>query len=102
MLCSAIGKKLSILGLMTWTFIPSSPCTDTQVEENYQSAKAYMNAEGEKKDLGRAYKLMRAAADQGHVEAQATVGYLLYTGTGVSRDEKNGVRFLKQAADLRK
>jgi TPR repeat protein len=99
-LCSSIGKRLSFLTLVAWSCFSSSLCADTQAEENYQSAKAYMSEEGEKKiNLVHAYELMRAAADQGHVEAQATVGYLLYTGTGVARDEKDGVRFLKQAGD---
>ena len=98
-MCSATVKRLSILALMTWTSITSSLCANPQAEENYQSAKAHMNAEGNKKNLVRAYEHMRAAADQGHLDAQATVGYLLYTGTGVSRNEKDGVHFLKQAAD---
>jgi len=99
MMCLAIAKRFSILALITWTCFSSSLCANTQAEENYQSAKAYMNADGEKKDLVRAYELMRAAADQGHVDAKAIVGYLLYTGTGVSRNENDGVRFLKEAAD---
>jgi len=98
-LYSAIGERLSILALVAWICFTSRVCADTRAEENYQSAKACMNAGEGKKDLVRAYELMRSAADQGHVEAQATVGYLLYTGTGVSRDEEDGVRFLKQAAD---
>lgn len=99
MMCFAIAKRFSILPLITWTCFSSSLCANTQAEENYQSAKAYMNADGEKKDLVRAYELMRAAADQGHVDAKAIVGYLVYTGTGVSRNENDGVRFLKEAAD---
>ncbi len=97
--CSAVAKRLSILAIASWICFLSSLCADTQAEENYQCAKAYMNAEGAKKDLLSAYELMRAAADQGHVDAKALVGYMLYTGTGVSRNESDGVRFLKEAAD---
>jgi len=85
-----------ILGMAS---ICSGVCDESQAEQNYQAAKALMKGEPAQHDLERAYELMRAAAEQNHLQAKASLGYMLYTGRGIKANEHEGLRFLKDAAD---
>ena len=45
-----------------------------------------------------AYKLMLQAADLGSVDAAGVVGYMFFQGSGIAKDEKKAVHWLKIAA----
>lgn len=77
----------------------SGVCDESQAEQNYQAAKAIMKGDPAQRDLERAYELMRVAAKQNHLQAKASLGYMLYSGRGVSANEQEGLRLLKEAAD---
>jgi cell division septation protein DedD len=74
-----------------WRPLAESGNADAQ----FNLGQAYRLGRGVKIDLGAAQTWLDRAASQGHVDAQATLGLLLF-GNG---DQTAGARWLKQAAE---
>ena len=51
------------------------------------------------KNLGEAYKQYLASAEKGDVLSEATVGWMLRNGQGVTRDYKKCLEWYTKAAD---
>ena len=64
-------------------------------DAEFNLGQAYRLGRGVKIDLGSAQTWLERAASQGHVDAQATLGLLLF-GNG---NQTDGARWLKQAAE---
>ena len=81
---------------------PAQPPQDDAMEEEPRDAEAQYQLgidAGFKKDDKQAVEWWRKAADQGHAEAQASLGELYYNGRGVEKDEKQAVEWWRKAAD---
>ncbi len=50
-------------------------------------------------DFETAFERLIVAAEQGHPQAQYTVGYMYYEGQGVARDEERAVAWRRRAAE---
>jgi TPR repeat protein len=58
----------------------------------------YMDGKGVPHDTVQGIALLRAAATQGFVEAQANLGILLASGRGVTRNDRDAAVWLGRAA----
>jgi hypothetical protein len=60
----------------------------------------YEGTDSAPQDHARAYALMKSAAEGGNLEAIFVVGYMLYSGVGVSRDQTAGMQWIQRAIDI--
>ena len=60
----------------------------------FKRAKALYQA----RDYATAAELMKALAEQGHLQAQYVLGYMYHYGQGVPRNEKEAIRWITAAA----
>jgi uncharacterized protein len=66
----------------------------------YNLARMYLDGEGVKQDCWQAARWLNLAADKHHVEAEALLGHLLYTGQGgINRQRARGLMWLTLAHD---
>ncbi len=71
-----------------------SPLTAAQSGSLAQGMAAF-----EADQFGEAARILRPLAERGDVEAQFTLGYMYYMGTGVPQSKSTAVRWYKKAAD---
>lgn len=66
----------------------------------YNLARMYLDGEGVKQDCWQAARWLHLAADKHHIEAEALLGHLLYTGQGgINRQRARGLMWLTLAHD---
>jgi TPR repeat protein len=65
----------------------------------YNLARIYLDGVGIKKDPRQAAGWLVLAADKNHLESQALLGNLLFTGQGVQRQRAKGLMFLTLAIE---
>ena len=59
----------------------------------------YYYSKGVKQDYYEAFRWFKAAAEQGHAEAQYRLGICYDNGKGVKQDYKEAIRWYKAAAE---
>lgn len=72
----------------------------TAADDLNAKGKQYAEGRGVRQDFTEAAKLYRQAADLGHADAMANLGYLYYTGRGVDQDRPEAARWYRKAAEL--
>ncbi len=66
----------------------------------FQLARMYLDGVGVKKDSGQAVRWLSNAADKNHMESQALLGHLLFSGqAGLQRQRARGLMLLTMARD---
>lgn len=73
--------------------------TDARAAANYWLGEEYYDGAGTEPDYMRATECYRKAADQGHPEAQTSLGFLYENGSGVTRDDVQAVMWYRKAAE---
>lgn len=68
-------------------------------QAQFESGRALLHGSGGKKDVRKAFELMKAAADQGHADAMGGVGYFYSNGIAVKKDEKEAVVWFRKGAE---
>ncbi len=66
--------------------------------DEYARALAFACGQAVPRNLAEAARQFRRAAEQGHVEAQGALGWMLMTGRGVERNESEAALWLARAA----
>lgn len=82
--------------------LPPRPAASApaDAEAKYQRALALLcGARGGPRNPQAAAKLLREAAEQGHVGAQGLYGWMAMSGVGMARDDKLAGRWLRPAAE---
>ncbi|OAI47036.1 hypothetical protein AYO45_05995 [Gammaproteobacteria bacterium SCGC AG-212-F23] len=72
-----------------------SACASPYMVEEYEQGKYYFK----KGNYKKAYEQLFPAAVCGNPEAQYAVGYLVYYGYGVDRDEVIGIFWIQKSAE---
>ena len=62
-------------------------------------AKKYESGEGVRLDFAEAAKWRRKAAEQGHAEAQFSLGMMYDIGLGVPKDYAEAAKWVRKAAE---
>ena len=70
---------------------------DAKVHNNF--GLMYANGDGVRKDVRKAVKWYRKAADQGLADAQFNLGVMYANGEGVAKDEAEAVKWYRKAAE---
>jgi len=68
-------------------------------EDHYLMGRKYLEGTGVKQDNAEAAKWFRKAAEQGHADAQAHLGWMYEQGRGVPQSDAEAVRWYRKAAD---
>ncbi|GIL00896.1 MAG: hypothetical protein BroJett030_07950 [Alphaproteobacteria bacterium] len=66
-------------------------------DAQYELARMYLEGENSRYDGIQAARMLKAAADQGHVGAEALLGQLLYDGKYLRRDPVRGLSMMMNA-----
>lgn len=72
---------------------------DPQAAAQFQLARAYLRGEGVPKDPGKAFELMKAAADHGDAEAIGGLGYFYSIGLVVPKDDEQAMDWFRKGAE---
>jgi len=67
-------------------------------DAQYLLASMYMNGQGIRRDLHKAFKWFKKAALQGHMSAQYNIGVMFDNGMSVKENNKEAVKWYKAAA----
>ena len=78
-------KLLKALFIICWLFSIIG-CDIRDPEAQFLEGKKYANGDGVLEDKEEALKWFRLAAEQGHAEAQLSVGFRYVFGRGVAKD----------------
>jgi len=103
-----INLVILILGNMLLSACATSPAQESsttdsksvesskqqRMDELFQQAKSLF----EQQQYGQAAQILLPLAQQGHLDAQYTIGYLYHYGLGVPRNEKEATRWITTAA----
>ncbi len=65
----------------------------------YNLARIYMDGADGERDQRQAARWLNLAADKGHVESQALLGHMLFSGDGVQRQRARGLMWLTLAKE---
>ncbi|MDB5509523.1 MAG: sel1 repeat family protein [Hyphomicrobiales bacterium] len=65
----------------------------------YNLARIHLDGDGVRKDPRQAVRWLFLAAEKNHMEAQALLGNLLFTGQGVPRQRARGLMYLTMAVE---
>jgi len=97
-----------LFGLSLCLSLALSACTTTPVEPQKKTASTPLELQQQQFEQGKklylndrhveAAKLLLPLAQQGHIEAQYTVGYMYHYGLGLPRNEKESTRWITAAA----
>lgn len=72
---------------------------DEAAEQYTLGERYYHGDEGVAANFTMAVSWYRKAAEQGHAEAQYSLGHCYYTGRGVGHDKKRAVKWYQKAAE---
>jgi len=80
--------------------VKAAPAAEgSDAETQFQAARSALKAEGGPSDPAKTFEMMKRAADQGHAEAEAGLGYLYSTGIGTAKDDVQAVVWFRKGAD---
>lgn len=103
-----VFPALLFLGLMSahGQQVPSAEQASVQsaaekgdANEQFELARTLLHGNGVKKDVRKAFELMKAAAEQGNADAMGGVGYFYSNGIAVKKDEREAVTWFRKGAD---
>ena len=72
---------------------------DGNATAQYKLGVMYLEGDGVARDLAKAVKWWRKAAEQGDVMAQYLLGVMYNLGLGVTEDEEEAARWFREAAE---
>lgn len=78
---------------------PGPAASVPSAESQFQQARSALRGKGVPKDPAKAFALMKAAAEQGHAEAEAGLGYLYTEGLGTPKNATLAVVWLRKGAE---
>lgn len=78
--------------------LAAAPAPAMPAAQAYEEALRLWNGTGVAKNEAEAVRLFRIAADQGHGEAQASVGYAYDMGTGVAKSDAEALKWYRLSA----
>ncbi len=98
--CFTVGAAWAGVSTTTYASLSKPREVSTESAEGlYQRGQKYASGAGGARDYLRAMEYYRRAAEQGHVAAQYSVGWLFEQGLGVTKDTALAKHWYRQAAE---
>lgn len=86
-------RILSLLFLLAANAFALDPAAE------FELGRKSLHGDGVKKDVRKAFELMKSAADQGHADAMGGVGYFYSNGIAVKKDDKEALVWFRKGAE---
>lgn len=66
----------------------------------FELGRKSLHGDGVKKDVRKAFELIKSAAEQGHADAMSGVGYFYSNGIAVKKDDKEALSWFRKGAEM--
>lgn len=85
--------------ILCFCFLLAANALALDPSAEFELGRKSLHGDGVKKDVKKAFELMKSAADQGHADAMGGVGYFYSNGIAVKKDDKEALVWFRKGAE---